>query len=297
MALIMAVTISLVFYIVNSVRQGPSESSMEQASEPLTELEIPDKGPQKDEFATADGLLAEKKYDDALTILRGIRTIAAEENNVEEAANAQWLIAKIHEERGDTHYAGVAFGYFADKYGGSANIVGAERVAEALFQAGMIKADEKESDAALRYLRALRDKYPSFSRAEEAMYREVMILHNDIKPSRSERESHRKRIVRMCRAFSDRFTKSGLREEVLWWMSEVYQDMGGKENYSKAVDTLEEMGRDFPRSVYLPYYEAAEISRRKLKDKARARRDYQAFLEAMPGSDKADNARNRLKKL
>ena len=57
------------------------------------------------------------------------------------------------------------------------------------------------------------------------------------------------------------------------------------------------MGRDFPKSVYLPYYEAAEISRRKLKDKDRARRLYQAFLELMPGSDKADDARKRLKKL
>ena len=129
------------------------------------------------------------------------------------------------------------------------------------------------------------------------MYREIVILHDDIRPSRSEREGHRREIVRMCRAFLDRFPESDRREEVFWRMSRVYLDLGGKENQAKAVDALEEMGREFPKSVYLPYYEAAEISRRKLKDKDRARRLYQAFLEAMPGSDKADDARRRLKRL
>jgi serine/threonine protein kinase len=297
LAIIMLGTISLVLYVVDSIRVNSPESPVEQTSEPLASINIPKKGELKDDFASAEAFLMEKKYDDALTVLRGIRTIAGESNNVEEAANAQWLIAKIHEERGSTHYAGIAFGYFAEAYGDNVEKVGADRIAEALYLSGTIKAGEKESNQALRYLRTLREKYPAFSRAEEAMFREVTILQDDIKPSRGSRDSHRKRIIQMCMDFSGRYPESTLREEILWRMAEVYQDMGGKENYSKAVDALEEMGRDFPRSVYLPYFEAGEISRRKLNDKARARRDYQAFLEAMPHSDKADDARKRLKKL
>jgi TolA-binding protein len=129
------------------------------------------------------------------------------------------------------------------------------------------------------------------------MLREVTILYNHIKPSRSKRNEHRQKIVDTCRAFSDRYPDSKAREEVLWRMSQVYLKMGDKSYYSKAVDTLEEMGRDFPKSVYLPLYEAAEISRSKLKDKSRARRLYQAFLESRPDSDKASKARDRLKKL
>jgi hypothetical protein len=80
-------------------------------------------------------------------------------------------------------------------------------------------------------------------------------------------------------------------------MHEVYLQMGGDDNELRAVTTLEKMAKDFPKSVYLPLYEAAEIARRKLKDKSRARRLYQAFLETNTGSDKADDARKRLKKL
>ncbi len=297
LAIIMLGTISLVLYVVNSIRESGPESPVGQISGPLATVNIPNKGESKDAFASAEAFLAEKKYNDALTVLRGIRTIAGESNNLEEAADAQWLIAKIHEERGSTHYAGIAFGFFAEAYGDNVEEVGVDRIAEALYKAGTIKADEKESNQALRYLRTLREKYPSFSRAEEAMFREVTILQDDIRPSRANRDSHRKRIIQMCRDFNRKCPESALREEVLWRMAEVYQDMGGRENYSKAVDALEEMGRDFPRSVYLPYFEAGEISRRKLKDKARARRDYQAFLKAMPHSDKADDARKRLKKL
>jgi TolA-binding protein len=298
---VLAATITVTFLVVNAIRDGsggaPATEGTAPAEVPVEEIGAPGGGPSRDQFAAAEALIAEKKYTEALSVLRGIRTIASEAGDIEEAANAQWLIANIHRQRGNMHYAGIAFGFFADTWGGSKEIVGEDRIADALYLAGTIKADEKESETALRYLRTLREEYPSFREAEKAMFREVTILDEDIKPPRKERERHRYRIVQACLSFSNRFPESPLREEVLWRLSQVYLDLGGDENEAKACATLEEMGRDFPRSVYLPYYEAAEIARRRLKDKARARRDYQLFLDANPGSDKAEKARSRLKRL
>lgn len=284
-----AVVVFLVYVITGALLEGPSES-------PVKPSILKPFAPKYD-FAAASALLEEKKYQDALTILRGIRTRAGEAKDLKEAAEAQWRIANIHEDLGSVHYAGIAYGYFADTYEKSTDVAGEERVADALFKAGMFKADDKDYERALSYLYRLRKQYPSYPKGEEAMLREVTILDDHIRPSRRERDEHRQRIASTCRAFTERYPKSKYREEVLWRLSQVYMKMGGKSNYSKAVYALEEMARDFPRSVYLPLYEAAEICRTKLKDKTQARRLYEEFLRIRPDSDRAQKARDRLKKL
>jgi TolA-binding protein len=287
----MALSVYLIVMIIGSLGKEPTTETKEVKVEAAPVIEA------EDEFDIAEDLLKEKRYDDALNVLRGVRTTAGGTGDKKNAAEAQWRVAKIHEQRGSTHYAGIAFGYFADTYGKSTDIVSDEQISEALFKAGMIKAGEKETQRALNYLRGLREKYPENENVEEAMAREIIVLHDQVRPSRSTREKHRQSIVWLGRTFCDRYPESDRREEVFWRMHEVYLQMGGDPNELRAINTLEEMGRDFPRSVYLPLYEAAEIARKKLKDKSRARRLYQAFLETNPGSDKADDARKRLKKL
>jgi len=285
-----AVVVLLVIIIVDSLDNPP-------VKEHTSVISIPRSSPVKSDFEDAEKFLAENKYDEALTVLRDVRTSAGENGNEKIKAEAQWRIAKIHETRGHTHNAALAYGYFVDTFGGSKDLVDDNVKAEALFKAGKFKADDKEYEKALTYFYRLRRDYPSYKDGERAMLREVVILDDNIKVSRSKRDEHRQRIVQTCRVFCDRFPGSASREEVLWRMAETYQELGEKSDYTKAVDALEVMGRDFPRSVYLPFYEAAEIARTKLKDKARARRLYQEFLRVRPDSEKADNARSRLKKL
>jgi len=287
----MTVTIYLIVLLVGYLG-GEPKTEAEEAGVESAQVSEPE-----DEFDIAENLLKEKRYDDALNVLRGVRTSAGGMGDTKNAAEAQWRVAKIHEERGSTHYAGIAFGYFVDTYGKSPDIVSDEQISEAMFKAGMIKAGEKETQRAINYLRGLREKYPENENVEEAMAREIIVLHDQVRPSRSTREKHRQSIVWLGRTFCDRYPESDGREEVLWRMHEVYLQMGGDDNELRAVNALEEMGKDFPKSVYLPYYEAAEIARRKLKDKSRARRLYQVFLQTNPGSDKVADARKRLKKL
>jgi len=282
------VIIVLILYIPGLLRKNTAVTPR---------VRVAKKQPVSDSFGSAEDLLEENRYDEALTILREIRTTAGHADDTRRAAEAQWRIAKIHEQRGSYHYAGIAYGYFVDEFGKSREIVGEDREAEALFKAGKYKSQDKDYDKALNYLYRLRTLYPNYPDGEEAMLREVRILDENIKVKRSQRDSHRQKIAQTGRVFVDRFPESKAREEVYWRMVEAYRDMGDKSNYARAVSVLEEMGRAFPKSVYLPLYEAAEISRSKLKDKTRARRLYQAFLQAMPESDKAEKARSRLKKL
>jgi len=285
-----AVVVVLVTVIVDALDRGPSK-------EVSSVVSVPRSSPVKSDFDDAEDLLADKNYDQALTVLRGIRTSSGEKGDMKMKAEAQWRIAKIHEQRSHIHSAALAFSYFVDNFGKTDTLVDDDVIAEALFKAGKFKAADGVYESALSYFYRLRSSFPSYEGGEEAMFLEVNILDDNIKVSRSKRKEHRQRIARTCQAFCSRFPKSAKREEVLWRMAKVYKELGDKSNYSKAVDALEIMGRDFPRSVYLPLYEAAELARSKLKDKARARRLYQEFLRNMPDSDKADRARGRLKKL
>lgn len=251
----------------------------------------------KDAFAAAESLLQASQYDSALNRLREVRTSAGDAGELGTAAEAQWRIAGIHEQRKNIHYAGIAYAYYSDTYTKSPEVSSEERTAEALYKAGLYKAASGDYQNAVSYLRRFRENYPSNSRLEQTMPEEIKILHEHIKPSRSARDSHRQNIVTLGQKFVNQFPQSDEREEIYWIMAEVYQDMGEKSDYAKAVDALVAMGRSFPKSPLLPLYEAAELCRSKLKDKNRARQLYQEFIAAMPGSDKASKARDRLKRL
>ncbi len=246
-------------------------------------------------FSRADSLLGAEQYNEALEVLRDIRTTAGDAGDQKTAAEAQWRIASIHDQRKSIHYAGIAFGWYSDTFG--PGIVGDERAADALYKAGKYKAQDREYEQAIRYLRRLREEYPGYEEAESALLREIQIMHDHLRVSRSERDQHRLNIISRGRSFLERFPQSERCEEVYWRIAGLYQDLGERKHYRRAVDTLEEMGNRFPKSVYLPLFEAAELSRAKLKDKARARRLYEKFLETMPESDRASKARDRLKKL
>jgi TolA-binding protein len=251
----------------------------------------------KNGFAVAESLLTATQPDLALDRLREIRSTSGDAGDLTTAAEAQWRIAQIHEERKSTSLAGIAYGYFFDTYTASPDLSSDERTLESVYKAGLFKAASGDYAGALPYLRRFREKYPSDPRIEQTMSLEFEIMNDHIKPSRSARDAHRQSIVNLGQSYVNRFPENDDREEILWTMAEIYKDLGGKSNYAKAVEALVAMGRSFPKSSYLPLYEAAELCRSKLKDKGRARQLYQEFIAAMPASDKAEKARDRLKRL
>jgi serine/threonine protein kinase len=292
--------------IIDSMKKYPQKMDLQgermaEVSTPFDSAPVstPEVSPQPEtpppvDFSRVETLVSEKKYDEALTLLNGIRASAGERGDVKAAAEAQWRIANIQEERGSIHDAGIAYGDFVDAYGKSDDVMESGRLAEAMFRAGMFKADDKEFESAIVYLSSLRIGHPSYPRGDEAMLKEISILNDRIQPSPADEDKHQETIVGTCLSFLERFPESLEREVVLWRLSKVYADMGGKANYLKAIDTLEEMARDYPQSVFLPLFEAAEINLDKLGDSARAGQLYEEFLQDNPGSDKAVVAQERL---
>ncbi len=209
--------------------------------------------PTEKGFAEAEILLAENQVDKALATLENLRDAAVEAGRAEDAAEAQWRIIKARETHGGARSAGTAYAYFVDTFGESTQIVGADRMAEALFRAGMAGADEGSFEKALGYLGRLRAQFPSSPRAEEGMFREWTILKRHVNPSYSEVEDHWKRLIGLCRDFADRFPESVHREEVLWELANIYLDQGGEANRTKGIETLKVMAKDYPGSRYLPF--------------------------------------------
>ena len=244
-----------------------------------------------DRFAAAETLLADKRYNEALTILRGIRKETDASDSVRDAAEAQWRIARIHQESGNRHYAGIAYAYFADTYGELEGIVNPEQVDDALFQAGRIKSDEKDYKHAMDYFKRHSERFPSSPHADEVLFRQIVIRDDRFKPAPKAVREYRENLIILCHDFMRRFEESDKLEVVQWRLAKLYLESGGRENATQAVETLEGMAKEFPSSNYIPLFEAAEICRTKLEDKERARKLYKKFLSSRPNSKKAVDAR------
>lgn len=209
--------------------------------------------PTEKGFAEAEALLEENQVDQALSTLKNLRDAAGSAGRVGDAAEAQWRIAKLHEAHDGTRSAGVAYAYFVYTFGESTQIVGTDRMAEALFRAGTAKAGEGSFQEALGYLGRLRGQFSSSPYAEEGMFREWTILKRHVNPSFSEVKDYWKTMIGLCREFADRFPKSKNREDVLWELANIYLDQEGESNRAKGIETLREMARDYPGSKYLPF--------------------------------------------
>jgi len=266
-------------------REGPEEPGSRSES------------PRVIDFAPVDSLLTVKKYDEALSLLGKTLSAARSVDDTGAAAEAQWRIASIHEELGNIAEAGLAYADYVDTYGTMPKMKSESRMADALFLAGMYRADEGDFARAMKYLSRLRKEHVSFPRSQTAMMRELSIFTNHSELLSSDEGEYRNSLIEIYRTFADRFPDSDVREEVLWQLSKAYLEIDDISIQTKAVDALEVMARDYPESGHTPLYVAAEICRVRLDDRNRARRLYQEFLETNPGSDRADDAGEKLKNL
>jgi len=221
-------------------------------------------------FDAAEELQQNKKYDPALYILRDIRKEADRTDNVRDAAEAQWRIARIHQDRGSVKNANIAFTYFVDTYADAYGTVDRERVDWALYRAGRLKADAKDYKNAMDYLKRHAEMFPSSPRAGEVLFRQIVILDDRFKPKKKDIREYREKLAAMCFDFTVRFKDNEHFEEVQWRLAKTYIESGGDENAAKAVETLEEMAKQFPGSGYDPLFEAAEIHRKELSDGKKA---------------------------
>ena len=210
--------------------------------------------PYRSRFALAEDLREEGKFTEALETLRDVRKEASGAGHERWAAEAQWRIAKIHEERGHTRSAGIAYAYLIDTYGEQEGLVGDERMQEALFRAAVLKAEQGAFAKAAAYLARLREAYPDNPNAEAALYREIILLADQIDAPYENPRGHTEKTLALCRAFLERYPESAKREEVLFRVIQQYLNLGGGENRKKAVEAADELRRDFPHSRYLPLY-------------------------------------------
>ena len=245
-------------------------------------------------FTPVETLLAERNYAEALSVLREIRKSASAAGNKQRGAEAQWYIGKVHEEMGNHGLASMAFGHFVDTYGEYPEIVTDDWMAEALYRAGKSSALAAAHKDAVRHFRRLRQEYPSNPHSEDALFQEATLLSDHAKVPTSKWQAHYDGVASLYRDFLDLYPASSLREEAYWRLAQTYLKLGGGQSWARAIVTLEEMAKQYPRSSHLPLFEAAEVARLKLLDQVRARRLYEEFLEACPDSPRAPEAEARL---
>ncbi len=272
--------LAAVLVIVWFPRRSSSPPPVVVEPAPATAPRDAPRGDFRERFQEVGELLDQGAYDRALEVLRAVRSEAGQAGKPESAAEAQWRIAKIHQERNHASYAGLAYAYYVDTFGE----VDRERTAEGLFLAGRFKAAAGDGRAAVAYLRRFQDTNERDPRATEAQLIELRLLQDHV-------HAEWGRFVELAEILLQDLSGDPRREEVYWRLSRVLADRKEVRDCRRAVAMLEEMAREFPQSNRLPLFEAAEIARLQLEDDALARRLYEEFAIARPDADAAEDAR------
>ena len=258
-------------------------------------------GPYREQFAAAKDDLRHERYDEALERLRGIRTAAGELGETDQAAEAQWRIADIHEQRDDLALAAIAYAYYADTFADE----GRRRLAEALLKAGRYKLlAAGDPVTAVNLLRELAEVSSSAARSDEyrtlmpaALYAAGVHLQEAVRPRRSERQQHWETVVADYQALLDDYPDAEHREDAYWRLASLLDDRKEVRDHERSIQVLQQMADEFPASEHCPLLAAAQIARKELRDNERARRLYEAFLERQPDSQRAADARKELNDL
>ncbi len=246
-----------------------------------------------DALEDADQQMAAGGYDAALALLRQLRGQAQQDDRSQEAAEAQWRIATIHEMREDVSAAATAYAFYADTFTGE----GRKHMPEALFKAGLYKARDWDPAAGLGYFRRLRQEFGSHELAPEALFHEARLMEEQIEPPSGGDEAHWRQVATLYRKLLDECPENLQREEVHWRLAQLYVHKREIRSHRQAIAALEAMAAEFPKSKREPLFTAAEIARIDLDDRELARRLYEAFIRTQPESPGVRDARWRLERL
>jgi TolA-binding protein len=219
-----------------------------------------------DDLRIAREKIALKLYDPAL---ESLHRVAGQTTNRDEAIEASFLIASIHETRGDTDRAMGAYVEVSRRF------PDAPRAAEALVQLAESTLKSKRRDKqidARRILSEVVQKYPSSAWAPRALLlrgeleeREGLYQRDDVLGGSAPAA------VASYRAIVERYGTSAPAQTALYKLARIYADT---KRYEIAAETFERLAERDRENTYDAWFTAGEISDKRLKNIDRAKRAY-----------------------
>jgi TolA-binding protein len=225
-----------------------------------------------------------KLFDQALMTLQGI---TAKEGVGEEATEAYFLIASVHERQGRIEDAMATHLEFAHRYREDA------RAPEALFlmaqNALRTKHPTKEADARA-LLGTLVASYPQSSWAPRAL---MMRGELEERQQLYERDASLATSVPSAlityRQVVTQYGATSAAETALWKLGQLY---AGAKQYRLAAGTFADLAERYPRTQFDAWYAAAELYDKRLNESVSARA---AYTRVPPSSPHFRDAQKRLR--
>ena len=216
--------------------------------------------------AVANGQIAAKQYDEALTNLQGA---LGRKPGSPSAPQANLLVARIYDRQRRTEAAMAAYVAVKDRYPRD------PITAEALFRLAELVQDTKQADrlqVARGYLNQVVNDFGSSSLAPRALqWRAAIEDRQNLKTNDSVVGKPVPASLVTLRQLAERYPTSAPAEEALWKLASEYQDL---KRFDLAAAALTDLGRRFPRTRYDAWWEAGELYEKRLKDDASAKQAY-----------------------
>ena len=261
----------------------PSRSGATVASHPTQTAAIDPPPPlAADQFLIARQQIDLKLYEQAIENLRKV----AQGSDRQQAIDASFLIASVHDTRGDTANAMSTYIEIATRFPTD------PRAAEALamLAESMLKSKRRDKDqAARRTLTELVQKYPGSPWAPRAL-----LMRGDIEArlgayQRDEILSGSVPTAAVTyREVVERYASSDAAAAAMHKLARIYTDT---KRFAIAAATLQELATRDPDDRYDAWFAAGEIYEKRLKDNARAR---DAYSRVPPSSPNYGEARKRI---
>jgi TolA-binding protein len=216
--------------------------------------------------AVANGQIAAKQYDEALTNLQGA---LGRKPGSPSAPQANLLVARIYDRQRRTEAAMAAYVAVKNRYPRD------PVTAEALFRLAELVQDTKQADrlqVARGYLNQVVNDFGSSSLAPRALqWRAAIEDRQNLKTNDAAIGRQVPTSLVTLRQLAERYPTSQPAEEALWKLASQYEDL---KRFDLAVAALSNLGTRFPRTQYDAWWEAAELYEKRLKDQINAKQAY-----------------------
>jgi TolA-binding protein/predicted Ser/Thr protein kinase len=226
----------------------------------------PEIDPVQEAVAVANGQIAAKQYDDALTNLQGA---LGRKPGSPSAPQANLLVARIYDRQRRTEAAMAAYMAVQNRYPRD------PVTAEALFRLAELVQDTKQADrlqVARGYLDQVVNDFGSSSLAPRALqWRAAIEDRQNLKTNDAAIGRQVPTSLVTLRQLAERYPTSQPAEEALWKLASQYEDL---KRFDLAVAALSNLGTRFPRTQYDAWWEAAELYEKRLKDQTNAKQAY-----------------------
>jgi TolA-binding protein len=261
---------------------APAPRSAATVAPPPAQPGANDPLPAADHFLIARQQIELKLYDQAIDSLRRI----AQGPHRQEAIDASFLIASVHDTRGDTANAMSTYIEIANRFPDDPRA--AEALAKLAESTLNSKRRDKEQDAR-RTLTELVQKYPASPWAPRAL---LMRGEIEAKQGRYQRDETLGGSVPTAavtyREIVKQYPSSEAAAAALNNLARIYSDA---KQFEIAAGTFQELATRDADNRYDAWFAAGEIYEKRLKDKARARA---AYLRVQPSSPHYGEARKRV---